>query len=225
MTTEQACELLQISRTTLYRRIKAGTYKVTKGARYTNDSFTYADLGLPEPEPDPIVRLGELLKEIKSDERPTVPIGTITEPRNLTGRPDDMAYEDSQFARDYKAGLVGDSTGNLIDGTNPNFPSMGIQSLIGVPRPEPSVPLETQAHMDPALITQPSKDRHSFESNPEGFTRRGVALCAGLSQETYDQMMRAHDKRGGKPSMSEQAEAVWRAEETIRRSFPRADRT
>ncbi len=232
MTTEDALELLQISRTTLYRRIKSGQYQVTKGVgKFSADSFTHAGLGLPEPTPEPTAEVISLHCAEKSKPEPVRVIGEITEPRNLTGRPDNTEEQDAAFAAAYRAGEATDSIGNTIDGQNKRFPSKGAQSLIGVPRPEETTPLDTQAHMNKALLGTYTSDgqriqqkRHSFESG-EGFTRGGVALCAGLSQETYDAMMKSHDKRGGRPSMSQQAEAVWRAEENIRRAFPKGERT
>jgi hypothetical protein len=93
--------------------------------------------------------------------------------------------------------------------------------------PEPS-PVDSQAHMNPALLsnapdpTGKPKLRNPLEG--EGRTRSGLPLPAGMSQETYDAMMRDWNRnnRGwDRLSMSEQREAQERSRIAIHSAFPR----
>ncbi len=55
MTKKEVCSLLGISPKTLGRRMASGRYKFTKAeGQYGKVSFTFADLGLPEPTPAPV---------------------------------------------------------------------------------------------------------------------------------------------------------------------------
>jgi len=53
----------------------------------------------------------------------------------------------------------------------------------------------------------------------QGFTRSGQPLAAGISQESYNAMMKDWSRSHGGPSMSEQREAVERSKATINDAF------
>ena len=132
-----------------------GTYKCTRigEGQFSELSFTHADLGLPEPEPVPVVpepdagplRLRPLSPEPTPEPEPKF-APTALGPIEL------KAEADRRFADDYKRGLVGDSAGNKIDGTNDQRPTLGQTSLLGPMEPMTPVRPDCTAHMDSALV-------------------------------------------------------------------------
>ena len=148
---QQACELLHISPTTLWRRMKAGTYTSTRGeGQFAALSFTYADLGLTEPTP--AVNHDVQIAEQYDDAPLEKPIAA---PRAQSR--DDA---DRSFAEAYRSGDAADSAGNRIDGTNERFRTKGIQSLLGPVEIE-RTPVSTTSHMDPALVGTKGPDAGS----------------------------------------------------------------
>jgi len=161
----------------------------------------------------------------------------IREPDAFNPRPLSAGERDAEFAARYKAGMQGDSNGNLVDGTNPNFPSKGLQSLIGNPEPDHGPPAETQGHMSPALLSDHHSDGTKIEgpvrmscvphfvnvdfNQSDGVTKQGLPLAKGLDQKTYDAMMVQWRKDGGGRSQSEMEQAIRRARQAIGASFPR----
>jgi len=142
LTKKEACKLLGISPRTLERRVASGRYAFTRTGegQFAELSFTHADIGLPEPTPTP------------------VPVDIKPE-HDVQIRPE---YNDEpterSFAERYLANEVPDSSGNYSDGTNPRWPTKGIQTLLGPVEPMQRVRLDTTAHMDPALIGGGEKD-------------------------------------------------------------------
>ncbi len=146
------------------------------------------------------------------------------EPSNV----DERIASDLAFADLYRAGLVTDSSGNTINGTNAKFPNKGIQSLLGpVERTEPKISRTGTAHMDPALLSDHVGPLSNPVRNPQesasGFTRSGSPLAAGLSREQYDAMMRDWRRSGGGRSESEMERAQRNTLRAINEAFPKAE--
>jgi hypothetical protein len=140
---QQACELLHISTTTLWRRIKAGTYTSNRGeGQFAALSFTYADLGLTEPTSEPTPA-----PEPTRNPAPSKVGHYEDEPALRAPSREDA---DRSFAEAYRSGDATDSAGNKIDGTNERFRTKGIQSLLGPVEIE-RTPVGTTDHMHPAL--------------------------------------------------------------------------
>ncbi len=209
LTKKQAAKLLHVSETTLYRRVKAGKYTCTRTGegQFAKLSFTYADIGLPEPAPPaPVQLLGVLVQP------------TITSATCGTKPPDSRT-----FAEKFLDGDAADSIGNKVDGTNDRFLTKGAQSLLGPIEPDHGPPVDTQAHMKAALLATNDTLGNPREATvtAEGYTRGGSPLAHGLSQETYDAMMRDWKRSGGGRSESEMEQQVRRSKSNINRSFPR----
>jgi len=181
--------------------MRAGRYQFTKtgAGQFAEVQFTYADLGLTEPSPEP------------------TPITSVAEPATVPdiGEPD--AFSPRPLSKDERdAEMTHDSLGNPVDGPATKFSLLGPQPKIyhGPPR-------DTQAHMNPALIGSNDGTRPSFE-NGEGYTRSGLPLCAGISQQQYDDMMRTYTRRfpNGR-SEAEMERAIRAAKNNINDSFPK----
>lgn len=207
MTKREACALLGISPKTLQRRMSKGVYTFTRTGEghYAELSFTHADLGLtepaPVPEPTPVLETAPAAPEPTPEPAPTfapTPLGPI----------ELKEQADRRFADDYKRGLVGDSAGNKIDGTNEKWPTKGAQSLLGPVESTQAPAIDLQAHMDPALLGKPSGERWSFDK--------------GLDDATLTAMRSDWRRRGGGQSMSQQRETIERSKAAINAAFPRA---
>jgi len=221
---------------TLNRRMKIGRYKFTKTGegQYAEVSLTHTDLGLPEPFVqiiEPIVLTPAPEVEPEPETFAPTPLGPI----------ELKDEEDQRFAEAYRAGEATDSAGNRIDGTNKLWPNKGVQSLVGVREDYDANDLgfrnvNEQSHMDQRLLGtndragNPIVDDGWKMGEPEpvktiqGFTRSGEPLAAGLSQETYNRMMKDWRRSVREPSMSEQREAVERSKAVIREAFSFARR-
>jgi hypothetical protein len=217
MTKREACELLAISPKTLQRRIAKGIYTCTRAGtdQYAELSFTYSDLGLAEPVPVPVPTPEPVIESAPAPTEPTPTPEPAFAPTPL-GPLELKAQEDERFAQDYLSGKVGDSAGNRVDGTNPQWPNKGQQSLIGSADMYDNLdhtPTETQPHMQPGLLAtndstgQPvAEARHSFDK--------------GMSDEAYEQAMRDWRRRHGRaPSMAQQREAIERSKAAINEAF------
>lgn len=222
---KQAADLLGISISTLQRRTKAGIYQAMKTGvgQFAEVTYTHAGIGLREPQPEIAVEKPQPASE------PAI-IPPKPEPSSI----DLKSEEDRKFAEAYLAGEATDSSGNRADGTNRRFPSKGMQSLLGpVPKPEPPTPATGTAHMDPALLSdwpdptgaKPLISPGGPQTAKTGFTRHGVPLAAGYTQEQYDADMRKWQRNGGGRSEGEMEEAIRRSKELILSTFPKADRT
>ena len=153
MTKKQVCALLSISPKTLERRMARGIYKFTRSGegQYAPVSFTFADLGLPEPVPEPTpvletVPVVEPTPELAP--APTfspTPLGPIELQREA----------DERFAQDYKRGEATDSAGNTINGTNERWPTKGIQTLLGPMEPKPRERVQHVTTMEKIANAQP----------------------------------------------------------------------
>lgn len=218
LTKKEASKLLGISPRTLERRMASGQYKFTRTGvgQFAELSFTYSDIGLPEPVVEPV---------------PAVAAEPQPEPAPLpkASECDKRIAADLEFAAKYRAGEVTDSMGNNVHGTNEKFPTKGMQPLIGMPRPEPAVPRTGTSHMQPELLSDYVGPMDKPFVNPQvsstGTTRNGSPLTAGYSQEKYDADMQAWRRSGGGRSMGEQEMATRRSVQTIHSAFPKADRT
>jgi hypothetical protein len=223
----QAAKALGISLRTLATRMKLGTVKYSKieGARPFEQSvtFTYEQLGIAPPvetapAPAPVVHDVPIAQEYEDEQ----PVTRLT--RHTPSEVDVKAEEDLAFAEAYREGRVSDSMGNKIDGTNANWPTKGAVSLLGPGEWERGPAPDVQAHMSKAL-----QSTYDYWGNPivvaeaptAGVTRGGRALAPGISQESYDAMMSSWRVRGGGRSEGEQEIASRRAEQNIRKSFPR----
>jgi hypothetical protein len=217
---QKVCQLLHISATTLWRRIKAGTYTCTRGGdeQFSSLSFTYADIGLPEPqtiaEPMPVIA------EVSAEPTRNPPPSKVSHYEDA----DELPADD--FAERYKAGEATDSSGNKIDGTNNRWSET--PSLLGptVPYEGPPIPRTGTAHMDARLLSDYVDPNFAplIPRNPqdgEGFTRGGQPLAHGLTQEAYDESMKAWQRSGGGRSESEMEISSRRAVSNVNRSFPR----
>ncbi len=223
MTRKEAADLLGISISTLQRRTKAGQYQSVRNGtgQFAAVTYTHTGIGLPEPQPEIVIDANYEDANPEPKPQPVVVVPPKPEPSSV----DRKLEQDAEFAAKYLAGEATDSSGNRVDGRNDMFPSKGTQSLLGpVPRQEPAKPPSGASHMDPAL-TGSGADRLSNPQLGSGFTRHGIKLAAGLSQEAYDAMMHQWQGAGGKRSMSEQEEANRRSLTAIHRAFPEADRT
>ncbi len=212
MTKKEVCELLKISPKTLERRMAKGVYTFTRNGsgQYSELSFTHADLGLPTPEPQPAAPVPEPTPV------PTPVIETWSapepEPKSAPCGLSEIelkAQADERFAQDFKAGLATDSLGNKISGTNDSRPTLGAVSLVGNIDQTQRPAIDTQAHMDPALIgasDASNAPRWSFDK--------------GLSDEDLAAMRSDWRRRhGNAPSMSEQREAMDRSKQAINAAF------
>jgi len=230
LTKQQACELLHISSTTLWRRCKAGVYKFTKApGQFGELTFTHADLGLDDGRSSPIfpeVRVtpagrGTLSVPRGSQSDPRVPeSGTpAVEPKRNAAPSKVGHYEDEPqdraFADAYLAGEVADSAGNKIDGTNVRYSQS--QSLTAN-RVEDGAPVSRTgtAHMDQRLLSD-YVDPNFAPLIPLSTAR----LAAGYSQDQYDTDMVAWRRSGGGRSESEMEQQIRRSKQAISRSFPR----
>jgi hypothetical protein len=152
MTKKEVCALLSISPKTLQRRIAQGTYTATRTGegQYAELSFSFADIGMPEPapavpEPTPVVETA-----------PAVPVPTPERLRQ-TGDPEviilgpieEQRQSDLAFAEAYKRGEATDSAGNQINGTNERWPTKGVQSLLGPMEPKAKKKFSCDEHMGP----------------------------------------------------------------------------
>jgi hypothetical protein len=216
MTKKEVCDLLNISPKTLQRRMSKGqyTFSRTGEGQYAELSFTFADIGLPEPtpaapEPTPALETAPAAPTVEPTPEPTFapsPLGTIELARQA----------DERFADDFRRGEATDSLGNKIDGTNKLWPNKGAQSLVGSADMYDNLdgtPTETQTHMNPALIGAPDASntpRHSFDK--------------GMDDAAYEQSMRDWRRRGGGLSGSQQREAVERSKAVINDAFNHARR-
>ena len=149
LTKREACALLSISPKTLQRRINKGQYKFTRigEGQYAELSFTHADLGLPEPEPTPTPTPVAPAVTPAVETAPAVP---EPEPKIAPAQlgPIELQREaDQRFADDYKRGLVTDSAGNTINGTNERWPTKGVQSLLGPLEAKPREKFSCNSHM------------------------------------------------------------------------------
>lgn len=187
MTKKEACGLLGISLRTLDRRMASGRYTFTRigEGQFAELSFTFSDLGLPEPLP----------VAVPVESKPV---------HDVQIRPEynDEPIERS-FAERYRANEVPDSAGNYFDGSNPRWPSKGVQSLLGPIEPMPRVRPDTTAHMDPALIgdisTAPNpvdSDEYMELLHPGHFDRiAAMYASAGVRQPSEQQRKQALDCR------------------------------
>jgi|SRR5579872_862869 len=224
---KKAARLLGISISTLQRRTKSGQYKATKTGddQFAEVVYTYASVGLPEPE---LPIAPELVDPIDED-RPIEILASKPQPSPV----DLKAEEDRRFADDYRAGLATDSSGNKVDGTNSRFPTYGAVPLTGPQEREPKKPQSGCSHMNPALLSDRPDPTGAAPLIPEGgvqtattgFTQHGEPLAAGLSQEAYDEMLNAWRRNGGHRSQAEIEMAERRSREAIHSAFPKADRT
>jgi hypothetical protein len=187
LTKKQVMDLLGISPKTLGRRMASGRYKYTRTGEGKYDAclFTYEGIGLPEPMPVPLPEPIAAVPEPQPEpvHVPEVSVATPLGPIKL------KQQEDERFAQDYKRGLVSDSAGNKFDGTNELHPIRGIESLLGPQEPRPRKISDGTAHMNPALVGSPGKDRvenpvdsDDFREllNP-GFKERKAAMYADSS--------------------------------------------
>ena len=133
MTKKEACALLGISPRTLDRRMTKGIYTFTRTGegQFAELSFTHTDIGLPEPTPEPV----------------PVPV-PVESKHDVQIRPE---YNDEPtertFAERYRANEVPDSAGNYFDGSNPRWPTKGVQSLLGPIEPKPKEKFSCDSHM------------------------------------------------------------------------------
>lgn len=159
---KDVCALLGISPKTLQRRMAKGQYKFTRTGegRFSEVAFTFADIGLPEPvepttAPDVPVSAPEL--------EPTPALGPVIPERPLSNI-ELRTIEDAVFADHYKQGLVTDSAGNNVNGTNEKFPS-GPITLLGPRQPEQKRKASGASHMDPKLVADPSVAHNPIDSD------------------------------------------------------------
>jgi len=227
----EAARALGISLRTLANRMQAGTVKYTKveNARIGEQSvfFTLEGLGLREPSAAPVqhdVPINSNYEDAPAPKPAPVQAAKHNQPSEI----DAKAAEDAAWAQAYREGRVTDSMGNKIDGTNAKWPNRGTVSVLGPVTVDPGPPVETQSHMHQGLLGTNTTEgvpveapRWGFENEPEAFTRSGRPLCAGLSQENYDSMMKDWNKRGGGRSQCEMEIASRRAVDNISNSFPK----
>jgi hypothetical protein len=188
LTKKQAMALIGISEKTFGRRLKSGRYKpVTHDVgKFEPLLFTYEGVGLPEPivvaAPKPIAAVPE--PQPIEDRAPEVTVATRLGPIEL------KQQEDERFAQDYKRGLVGDSAGNMVDGTNEKWPNKGIQSLLGPQEPKLKVKLDGTEHMDASLVGSSSQPKE-FHSILPSFVRD-----VGVDSDEYMEILNpGHMKR------------------------------
>jgi len=146
MTKKEATDLLCISDSTMTRRMKSGRYTFTRtgDGQYAPVSFTYSDLGLPEPVTLPqVVGASETVPESGTHPEPASNLEALPEPEsnfdspstNSVERPLDPIEQQRQsdlaFAEAFKRGEATDSAGNRIDGSNAERPTLGQTSLLG----------------------------------------------------------------------------------------------
>jgi Bacterial regulatory protein, Fis family len=198
LTKKEVCKLLGISPSTLTRRMAAGRYKFTRTGegQYAEVSFTHADIGLPEP----VVPVPEDRK-IFAEQEPVVT-------RVLSVMEISKEQKDADFAERYLAGEVPDSAGNYVTGVNPQWPTKGIQSLLGPMDAQPKVKPDTQAHMDPAL---------------QGVTEPDADICRGISPSFVKRVSVDSDEFQERlhPGFAERQTAMYRAA-GIREPSPQA---
>jgi hypothetical protein len=201
--------------------MKSGKYKFTKigKGQFGEVSFTRADLGLAEAQKYEI--------PLPYQDSDTAPVRVAYKPPQLEAI-EKKELEDLHFASRYIAGEATDSFGNTIDATNAGCPTKGVASLVKRGPIDPVTPSETQSHMKPELLSNYKfethhKDWHGGEPyEPEGFTNSGVALCKGINQEDYNQMMVQFLKRNPKGRSESEYETKQRRDvRTILQSFPK----
>ena len=117
--------------------------------------------------------------------------------------------EDLKFATDYKLGLVTDSFGNDINGSNRLCPETGAATLVSQRSTDDGPMPDSQAHMNPALICQTGP---SANDNP---------LNKGVDERTLAGMRNQFRRKIGAPSMSEMAARAWQDRNNILHSFPK----
>jgi len=248
---KQASDALYISLRTLERRMKAGVYKFTRTGegQWAEVSFTYADLGLTEPETvQPYNDFGKEFDEPTPVPEPAKPALKMREPSSIERKIED----DLAFADRYKSGEATDSYGNDVNGSNKLCPESGVQCGVKARDVEQGPPKETQSHMDPALLgnrdTLGNLINLDFKMGTRGyweqsqgleptcgFTDRGIPLTEGkwstdgrTPQEVYDSMLRDYKKACGLPSgfdVSEMSEKIRRDRAAMRAAFPRGKAT
>lgn len=131
---------------------------------------------------------------------------------------------DAKFATDYLAGRATDSCGNSRE--------VSTCSLLGPRSEESSAPMESQGHMNPALLGINNSEgnaldcgHNSLDHAPEGQTGRGLSLAHGMTQAKYDAMCQANRRGHNVRSLADQEITTRRGEQTITRSFPSSPRT
>jgi len=200
LTKSEATALLRISDSTLTRRMKKGVYTFTRGdGQFDPVLFTYEGLGLVEPTSEPTPAVAEVQPTPVHGAQglePTPECETF-KPRQLSSL-EQKASEDAAFASAYLRGEACDSLGNTIHG-NDRFPTLGKQTALGPIVHESSAPVESQSHIPAGLLgtndsTGNPVDRghNPIDHATEGSTTRGLSLAYGMTQETYDQMMRSN---------------------------------
>jgi hypothetical protein len=227
LTKKEACEWLGISPSTLQRRTKSGQYTATRigTGQFAELRYTFTGIGRPEleeiiPDPEP--------EELEAEDQPVEVLPPQPEPSPI----DLKAEADRRFAEDYRAGLVTDSSGNKVDGTNERFPTYGAVPLTGPQEREPKKPQSGCSHMNPALLSDrpdptgaaPLIPNGGPQTAKKGFTQHGEPLAAGLSQEAYDEMLHSWKRNGGGRSMGEQEMAQRRSKDAVLSAFPKAQR-
>jgi hypothetical protein len=160
----EAADLLHISERTLRRRMKAGVYKFTRTGegQFAEVSFTYADIGLTEPEATPLPA--------------TVEVKRNPAPANVGH------YEDEpSFAEKFKAGEATDSIGNDLFKPNP-------VSLLGPNPPVVRTPLPGLfEHMDSALLGGTDSDTQGqpiFDGASDNHPLNVRAIAEGKQEPT-----------------------------------------
>lgn len=134
-----------IPASTFTARIKRGVYGagVKQGeGLFAKRLFSLEDLRL-SPKPTPAVA-------VAPDPLPEPPSGHPEAPAPVL---------DESWAAKYKLGLVCDSFGNKADGSNVNYPGIGLVSALGPMEPRQPEPFSCDSHMDPGLRAKvPARD-------------------------------------------------------------------
>jgi hypothetical protein len=206
---KDAAKLLAISVRTLENRMRAGTVQFIKEADTIQNGFhgnARVWILLPDPvrqEPIPDVPQAQPSANLANG-------ATLTQekpPSNIETKAD----ADRRFAQAYLRGEACDSAGNRADGSNDRYPTRGPTSVLGPIVRDDGPPLDSQSHMNPALLggSGPT-ERHPFDR--------------GLSDDALKAMRADWYRRGGGPSMGEQREAVERSQAAMREAFNHARR-
>jgi hypothetical protein len=153
----QAAALLGIGERTLRRRVEKGLIQCTRVGKgdFAEVSFTYEQLGLPEPAPCESHPLHDVVDEVSLHRVAKLEIEPELKPvfAPHPASPIDLkAEEDFRFSQAYLAGEVTDSAGNNVNGTNERFPTKGHVSLLGPREPQRLKRLSTTSHMQPGLV-------------------------------------------------------------------------
>jgi hypothetical protein len=214
---KDAAKLLKCSIRTLEKRMKAGTVQFIKEADTIQNGFhgnARVWVILPDPasvqescihpapgdnlSPQSPGKLPGHEPSSESDER---------QPSNIELKAD----ADRRFAAAYLRGEVSDSAGNRADGSNDRYPTRGPTSVLGPIVRDDGPPLDSQSHMNPALLggSGPA-ERHPFDR--------------GLSDDELKAMRADWYRRGGGPSQAEIWEAQERSKAAIREAFNTARR-